>query len=1187
MEDLSVKNPQNQAGFLSSLTFSWMTGILKLGYKQPLEEKHLFELDSEYHAEKLVADLEMEWLAEQRSCNTRKTKPRFWRAMMRTFSNKAYLVMIILRILYSLCFSGMPLLIWFFLKTIASTGSRESFVKILPLVLSFALMPMIKSFSSIHLVFKSETAAIKLKTSMIGLAIEDVGVYVMFFSFHFLDIAISLAIIWVLVAWQALLGACFMLVVAVYGSLSARKTAIWRRHASQLIDNRLEVMKEIVAGIRAVKMYAWEWNFKGLVATIRRKELFFYRLRGMIISSIYALFFTSTAIAGFISVLALIFSGIEIKSFQVFTLFSTLGNLKMISTMFIGESLRFIVDAKTAMARVQKLLENFSNTERPQRNKGNMVALQAFCRGRKFNPHSIRTESFRENKPALFSVRRLNASNKFCEPQVVLSKISCFWSNTLDRPSLKDISLKVTNGQLVGITGPVGSGKTSLLMAILGELPISSGRSSCYGTIAYLSQVPWVFSGTLRENILFGRDFDKKKYDTIIQVCDLKTDLDCFPKGDLTEVGQRGVILSGGQRARVSLARGIYSDADIYLLDDPLSALDAAVGKHLFNRCIKGFLANRIRILVSHQLQFLKQTDYVIVLENGTIKQECKYIAREEEQSALSGAMQGQSAGGLLQNCSGTTHGSSEQHITVETMLKDEKVDLNDEEEDRVVGSVKWWRYWRYFRAALPVEWLLGLFVFLVIAQVSWIAPYWWSSRMTEMPYEEQKSHVTLLIYGSIVGVSLLLSLASSFCYYLTALRASEKLHSAMTEAVLKAPALFFDRNPAGRILNRFSKDLGCMDDLLPGQSLFTIQLLLFLVNGNVLSAVSNVWLFLICVPLMLLFIFLANFYLRSSREFRRIEAMTCSPLYSSLAGMALSYIVEMLDVAQYGIRMASETENHMTSVERVMNYTSIEPEPGYAIGTSPPEQWPHQGALSLCDLSLAYLTDAPKVLNNINITIAPKEKVGIAGRTGAGKSSLVAALFRMPEPEGKIIIDGLNINDLNLQASRGAMAVITQDPVLFSGSLRRNLDPFSSHDDHDLWSALEEVQLKTVVKQLPGQLDYKLKEFGRNFSVGERQLVCLARALLQKRKIIILDEATANVDYKTDYLIQEVIRKTFKDSTVLTIAHRLNTIMDYDKVLVIDRGRVVEFDKPENLLQNDKGYYTQLVQTYNVITLD
>lgn len=526
---------------------------------------------------------------------------------------------------------------------------------------------------------------------------------------------------------------------------------------------------------------------------------------------------------------------------------------------------------------------------------------------------------------------------------------------------------------------------------------------------------------------------------------------------------------------------------------------------------------------------------------------------------------------------------------------------------------------------------------------------------MTELPYEQQKSHATLLVYGAIVTISFFLSLVSSFCYYLTTLKASENLHGAMTEAIIKAPALFFDTNPVGRILNRFSKDTGCMDDLLPGQSLFAIQLLLFAFSGSVLSAISNLWLFFVCTPLMLLFIFLAKFYLRSSREIRRIEAMTCSPVYSciadtvaglevirsssmeeafikrlyryldknssallmlkasarwlsvcgntlvnflflavpvgallvtqspALAGMTLTYIFQMLDITQYAIRIASDTENHMTSVERVMNYASIESEPGYNTDTLPPEQWPYEGGLTLCDLSLAYLKDAPKVLNNIDIRIAPKEKVGIAGRTGAGKSSLVAALFRMPEPEGKIIIDGLNIKDLNLQASRRAMTVIPQDPVLFSGSLRRNLDPFSLYEDHELWRTLEEVQLKTVIQQLPGQLEYKLRESGSNFSVGERQLVCLARALLQKSKIIILDEATANVDYKTDHLIQEAIRKSFKDSTVLTIAHRLNTIMDYDKVLVIDKGRVVEFDKPEVLLKNDMGYYTQLVKTGNI----
>jgi len=298
---------------------------------------------------------------------------------------------------------------------------------------------------------------------------------------------------------------------------------------------------------------------------------------------------------------------------------------------------------------------------------------------------------------------------------------------------------------------------------------------------------------------------------------------------------------------------------------------------------------------------------------------------------------------------------------------------------------------------------------------------------------------------------------------------------------------------------------------------------------------------------------------------------------------MSLTFAAETLEGSQYGIRVASETENFMTSVERVFTYTEIDPEPGYNTETLPSEDWPTAGTLTLHDLSLAYLKGAPATLNNISISVAAKEKVGIVGRTGAGKSSLVAALFRIPEPNGKVIIDGLNIMDLNLQASRRSMAVITQDPVLFSGSLRRNLDPFSLYEDRDLWSALEDVQLKTMVQQLPDQLENKLKESGSNFSVGERQLLCLARALLQRSKIIILDEATANVDYKTDRLIQDVIRNRFKDSTVLTIAHRLNTIMDYDKVLVMDQGRVVEFDNPEVLLQNNSGYFSRLVQTQNM----
>ena len=286
----------------------------------------------------------------------------------------------------------------------------------------------------------------------------------------------------------------------------------------------------------------------------------------------------------------------------------------------------------------------------------------------------------------------------------------------------------------------------------------------------------------------------------------------------------------------------------------------------------------------------------------------------------------------------------------------------------------------------------------------------------------------------------------------------------------------------------------------------------------------------------------------------------------------------------QYGVQMAAEVENYMTSVERVMTYGKLTPEPGYSTSDEPPESWPHEGELQVHDLSLMYLEGGPSALKDISFTIKAKEKVGVAGRTGAGKSSIVAALFRMPDPQGKVLIDGVDIGTLNLQAARRAMAVITQDPVLFGGSLRKNLDPFSRFTDVDLWAALEEVQLKTLVEKLPGQLQFQLKETGSNFSVGERQLVCLARALLQKTKIIIMDEATANVDFKTDRLIQEVIRDKFQDRTVLTIAHRLNTIIDYDKVLVLDGGRVVEFDKPEALLAKKNGFLSRLIQSHNAI---
>ena len=413
------------------------------------------------------------------------------------------------------------------------------------------------------------------------------------------------------------------------------------------------------------------------------------------------------------------------KPIQVFTLLSILSNIRLFVTLFIGESSRYVMDAKTALNRVQILIESNSLAKSSENNNENRFALQVYCRGRKYNPHPVRTESFRSDKPTLIGARRFRNTSQKTQSRVLLSKASCHWNPACDHQALNNVSLEVNSGNLVGITGPVGSGKTSLLMAILGELPVTSGQLSCTGKIAYVSQLPWVFSGTLRENILFGRNFDEQKYQMIIHVCDLETDINCFPKGDLTEIGQRGVILSGGQRARVSLARAVYSDADIYLLDDPLSAVDAKVGKLLFENCIKGFLGDRIRILATHQVQFLKQTDYFLVLENGSVARECKNIAVGKEKEAASmvqvASQHKERDANKYAPLAKRKELEGERNESFSVAEKQiERLDLKEEKEDRIVGTVEWWRYWKYFRAALPVALMFGLFAFFVIVQGKW-----------------------------------------------------------------------------------------------------------------------------------------------------------------------------------------------------------------------------------------------------------------------------------------------------------------------------------------------------------------------------------------------------------------------------------------------------------------------------------
>uniref|UniRef100_A0A671PYG4 Multidrug resistance-associated protein 4 n=1 Tax=Sinocyclocheilus anshuiensis TaxID=1608454 RepID=A0A671PYG4_9TELE len=742
-----------------------------------------------------------------------------------------------------------------------------------------------------------------------------------------------------------------------------------------------------------------------------------------------------------------------------------------------------------------------------------------------------------------------------------------------------------------------------------------------------------------------------------------------LPDGDLTVIGDRGATLSGGQRARVNLARAVYQDADIYLLDDPLSAVDAEVGRHL---CICGILKEKPRILVTHQLQYLKAADQILVLKEGHMVARGTYselqrsgvdftslLKKDEEEEGEKGeAPRSPRSRTLSQN-------PVRSHSTSVLSVKDESDQLPAEpvhtmaEETRTEGTIGLRMYWKYFRAGANVIMLI-LFVLLnLLAQAFYILHDWWLSycQSTNVDmlhvFPNGNGDLCILCSSGLTGATIIFGFMRSLFMFNALVSSAETLHSRMFNSILRTPVRFFDINPIGRILNRFSKDIGHLDSLLPWTFVDFIQVFLQIIG--VIAVASSVipWILIPVLPLLISFLFLRRYFLRTSRDVKRIESTSRSPVFSHLSsslqglctirafkaeerfqqtfdahqdlhseawflflttsrwfavrldgmcsvfvtitafgclllkdsmkpgdvGLALSYAVTLMGMFQWGVRQSAEVENMMTSVERVVEYTELESEAPWETPKRPPPDWPNWGLITFDRVNFSYSSDGPVVLKNISAMFRPREKVGIVGRTGAGKSSLISALFRLMEPEGKIIVDRVLTSEIGLHDLRQKMSIIPQDPMLFTGTMRKNLDPFSQHSDHDLWNALEEVQLKAAVEELPNKLETELAESGSNFSMGQRQLVCLARAILRKNRILIIDEATANVDPRTDELIQKTIRDKFKECTVLTIAHRLNTIIDSDRILVLDAGRIHEYDAPHVLLQNQNGIFYKMVQ--------
>lgn len=912
------------------------------------------------------------------------------------------------------------------------------------------------------------------------------------------------------------------------------------------------------------------------------------------------------------------------------------------------------------------------------------------------------------------------------------------WNLDTHELTLKNINVHIPIGKLTMIIGSVGSGKSSLLSAILGEMLTVSGQTRWLSNthIAYVAQKPWLLNKTLKDNILFGNDFLWKRYQKVIEACALQPDIDCLPAGDLTEIGEKGINLSGGQKQRVSIARALYSSADTIIMDDPFSALDAHVGRHVFDDVILKKLMRRKKtvILVTQQLQYLSYAHCVLVMKDGEVECQGKLSdikkshpeLYESWRKALKDAKMAECQGRkdsekIIDNMfdhipalrqfspiSDISHYSTDEVSNgkvpaacvplvdgtkvsavsgpmMEVTKKDEGTDPKDDEldkgdvaiqdtasgklvmkEHREIGAISLKVYMRHLMAC-GIPFVLLTLLLLLLGQALTISTNVWisawagkstifmSSRTpnsTEVFDNRPYMHVYLVLSLMAVTVTLFSGFAAQF----TGLHGARNLHNSLLKTVMRLPVRFFEANPSGRILNRFSSDIGQIDQKLPATWESYLRCIFATLSAIIVNCIGTPYFILAAVPLCILYAALQKFYTQSARDLQRLDSVTKSPIFSHTSetlnglhtirayrvqskfrqlavnaidnnvlpfifnltanrwlGIRLDYmgavlvfasavaslsagIASQMDPAFVGlcivytlmvsnymnwiVRNATDLEMMMSSVERVEEYTNLETEFAEKEESTKESGWPTKGEIILKNVSLSYDLNQDPVVRDVSFVIEPGEKIGICGRTGSGKSSLSLSLFRLIEiVEGEIDIDGRNIMNVALPELRSKLAIIPQDPTLFTGSIRYNLDPTGQMDDSKLWMALESVQLKDTIEALPDKLDSRVSEGGDNFSIGQKQLFCLARAFLRENKILVLDEATASIDLETDNKLQTVIWSVFKCQTVITIAHRISTIMKYDRVMTMENGRLLEFDKPQRLLEQENSHFAQLVR--------
>ncbi|KAJ7404257.1 multidrug resistance-associated protein 7 isoform X4 [Willisornis vidua] len=999
-------------------------------------------------------------------------------------------------------------------------------------------------------------------------------------SFHELwslpfQFAITLYLLYQQVGVAFLGGLALALLLVPVNKILANRIMMNSKEMLKHKDTRVKLMTEFLCGIRVIKYYTWEKHFSTRINACRAKEL--QKLRAMnyldaVCVYLWAALPVVISIAIFITYVQL---GHQLTATKVFTALALVGMLILPLNSFPWV-LNGILEAKVSLDRIQHFLEltdqdleAYYALDSPS---DTATAVEMRCAALSWVP--VEEESTRQPLPT--GTLQLHIEN-----------------------------LSLRKGMLLGVVGKVGSGKSSLLAAIAGELIKQGGRvyvCDLEQGFGLATQEPWIQFTTVRENILFGREYDARLYEEVVEACALSEDLNILPAGDQTEVGENGVTLSGGQKARIALARAVYQEKELYLLDDPLAAVDADVANHLMQKCILGVLKHKTRILCTHRTEFLEKADALLLIDNGRmvktgtpadilplVEAFPKFKDMDKRQKDKAPDEQGQ-----------------EEPTETEKEELTQNNNLMYKEEEKKEGAVAFQVYKAYWLAVGTWLALLILFSLLLMQALD----------TTPVPSNGSVDvNFYLIVYGSIAGANSLFTIVRAFLFAYGTLRAATVIHNRLLQRALKATVTFFDTTPIGRILNRFSSDLYCVDSSLPFILNIFLANIYQLLGMLVIITYGLPWIGLVLLPLTVLYFSLQHYYRRTSRELKRLYSITLSPIYThfsetlsglssiramratqrfelenqlrleqnqrclfasntamewldirlqmigvavvtaiagiaiiqhqkqlgnpGLVGLALSYALSVTNLLSILISSFTHTEIMMVSVERTEEYTTDIPMEPQDKLVQVAADWPSQGLVEFQDVVLAYREGLPNALDGVTFTVYPGEKLGIVGRTGSGKSTLFLALFRMVElKSGRILLDGVDSRLVGLEELRSRLAIIPQDPFLFSGSIRENLDPQGKRTDAELHEVLEQCHLRDAVTQMGG-LDSEVGERGKSLSLGQRQLMCLARALLTQAKVLCIDEATASVDQKTDQLLQQTIRQRFADKTVLTIAHR------------------------------------------------